>query len=85
MSDFSTRINVKSTRKDHKCLGCLNVIPKGSEAINNKGHYEDFYNYYLCTPCDEFLSKNSRHEIIEEGLFDGCVNEIKDYEGGSSQ
>lgn len=80
VGEFNTETKVEKTRKDHVCLGCLNKIPKGSTAFNNSGYFEDFYNYYLCLECKEFLIKYNRHEIIEEGLFDGCVNEIKEYE-----
>ncbi|EEM30540.1 hypothetical protein bthur0003_5920 [Bacillus thuringiensis serovar thuringiensis str. T01001] len=44
--------------------------------VNNTGKSEyEFYDYYLHTECHEFLKQHS--EYLEEGVWDGCVNEIK--------
>lgn len=77
MSDvFNSRKIIKATRKDHKCLGCLKVISTGSKAVKNSGKYEgEFYSYYLHEECDQFLA--SVPNQFDEGLWDGCVNDIK--------
>lgn len=77
MSEFNTRKVVK-TRKPHKCFGCKEEIKKGQEAVNNSGLYEDhFYNYYLCLECEKFIIEKS-DEFFREGIWEDCVNEIKD-------
>ncbi|MDF2649573.1 MAG: hypothetical protein K0Q73_5378 [Paenibacillus sp.] len=51
MSDFHARNAIK-TRKDHKCEGCFELIPKGTEVTHCKGKWEgEFYDYHMCDPC----------------------------------
>ncbi|PID03622.1 hypothetical protein CSV67_02985 [Sporosarcina sp. P2] len=76
MSSFNNHRKVNKTRKDHRCLGCQDLIPKGEKAINNSGVFEgDFYNYYLCSPCEIVIKEHRGY--FEEGFFPGCVNELK--------
>lgn len=76
MSSFNNHRKVNKTRKEHNCLGCLENISKGDNAINNSGMFEgEFYNYYLCLPCEEVVKEN--RDYFEEGLYPGCVNELK--------
>lgn len=59
MSDFYNERKVKKTRKDHKCFGCREKLPKGSMAFYISGVYEgDFSFYYLCIPCKEWIDQN---------------------------
>lgn len=82
MNTFGSKTLVKKTRKEHKCLGCLKDIPKGSAAINETGYYEDFYNYYVCVECEDFMKKDiSDHGLLDEGVFPGFVIDIKKYNG----
>ncbi|MBW3490607.1 hypothetical protein I6L50_00195 [Bacillus sp. FDAARGOS_1420] len=75
MSEFHACKSLK-IHKDQTCLGCLKNIPCGSDAIQNKGKSEyEFYDYYLHKECHEFLKQHS--EYLEEGVWDGCVNDIK--------
>ncbi|AFV16420.1 hypothetical protein BTB_c07020 [Bacillus thuringiensis Bt407] len=75
MSTFHEHKSLK-IRKDQICLGCLKNIPSDSDVVNNTGKSEyEFYDYYLHTECHEFLKQHS--EYLEEGVWDGCVNEIK--------
>lgn len=73
---FHKRTEVNKTRKEHECLGCLQMITTGSQAIKHQGqNEEEIYSYYLHIECHEFLVKHN--EFLEEGVWDGCVNEIK--------
>lgn len=46
------------TRKDHKCEGCFDIIPQGTETLHCKGRYDgDFYDYHMCLPCDNYISE----------------------------
>lgn len=76
---FNARTLVKSTRKEHQCMGCLKDIPVNSIAINNSGYYEDWYNYYLHFECEELIEKHS--DFFNEGLWEGCLKDLKDYYG----
>ena len=56
MNDFYSERQVKKTRKDHKCMGCREKIPKGSTAFYVTGTDEGrFSDYYLCIPCRDYL------------------------------
>ena len=79
MSQFNDRTFVNSTRKEHKCFGCSGKIPIGSEAINNKGYFEDWYNYYLHPSCEKIIQKYN--EFVEDGVFEGVIHEMLDYFG----
>lgn len=71
MSDFHNRKIVK-TRKPHKCEGCFEEVPVGTEITNCTGVYEgDFYNYYMCDPCLEWFDGTDVDEFIpgEIGMY----------------
>ena len=58
MSNFYNEHQVKKTRKDHKCLGCYEKIPRGLSASYIAGTNEDgFSAYYLCVPCRTYLDQ----------------------------
>ena len=78
--DFYNERQIKKTRKDHKCLGCLEIIPAGTAAFYISCAYEgDFNAYYLCMPCREYLDRNP----IERGDFwcGGDIGEARWQEG----
>lgn len=59
MSDFYTEHRVNTTRKNHKCLGCLSTIPIGTTAFYIVAVFEgDFGAYRLCIPCRDYLERN---------------------------
>ena len=59
MSDFYNERHIKKTRKDHKCFGCREKIPKGSTAFYIAGATEDGFDcYYLCVLCREYLCRH---------------------------
>jgi hypothetical protein len=75
---FGKRRMVK-TRKAHKCLGCVGEIEKGAAAVYHSGKSDDeFYRYHLHVECHQFMVKKKDHLL--EGVWEGCVNDIKDKE-----
>ena len=54
------------TRKDHKCTGCLDIIPAGEKAEKFSGIYDgDFNHGYLCLVCNEVLKDLGEVELSE--------------------
>ena len=71
MSDIHSRKTV-TTRKDHRCEGCVEIIPKGSKVTRCKGKWQGrFYDYHLCEPCRKYMD-----EYMDEIEF--MPGEIKD-------
>ena len=69
---FQSKTKVKSTRKEHKCDGCLEVIPIGSAAARGSGMFEGhFYSYIICIPCDEHLTEY--RDDFEDGWGEGDI------------
>lgn len=63
---LSDRI-IKKTRKPHKCVLCLRIIPIGLRMRYWVGiHENDFHHSYCCTTCDE-ITKFSPEYIYDEG------------------
>lgn len=61
-------------RKDHKCNGCFATLSKGAEVMRGKGiHDGEFYNVYLCDPCEDHL--NEYREDYRHGWADGDLGE----------
>lgn len=53
MSDFGDFKEV-TTKKEHLCVTCQRIIPKGKKALHYTGRCEgDWQNWYMCIPCDE--------------------------------
>ena len=70
MNDFYRETEVKKTRKEHECLGCLTKINENSEAFYIVAVFEgDFGAYHLCKPCRDYLDRNpiSRGDFWCEG------------------
>ena len=71
MSDFYSERQVKKTRKDHKCFGCREKLPKGSTAFYITGIGDDgFESYHLCIPCWEWDRRNPGEDGDECGEGD---------------
>jgi hypothetical protein len=76
MSDFYNHKIIRKTRKEHRCFGCTQKMPVGSQAAYTSGVWEgDFFASYYCTPCDEYLDKHP--ELFEEGIYYGDVAEAR--------
>lgn len=83
MPGFDERKQV-TTRKDHKCMGCVEVIPKGSKAIFHKGKYdEEFYRYHLHIECHQYMVKKKSY--LDSGVWENCVNDIKKEEEAATE
>lgn len=64
------------TRKDHKCHGCLKVIPKGSKVYSQTNVSDGIYTLYICDDCINFCSSRKCSECIQmEEAFEGYVSE----------
>lgn len=73
---FQSELKIKVTRKDHKCDGCLELVPKGSEAVRGSGIFEgEFYSYIICTSCDTHLTEY--REKFVDGWGPGDIGESR--------
>lgn len=83
---FNDRTIVKSTRKEHVCLGCLEAIPVGSKAVYNKGKNQgEWYTYYLHELCEDVYFKYRDSVIFWDGLPEGYVKELVSHYGLSRE
>lgn len=73
---FQSQTKITSTRKEHECEGCLEKIPKGSEAVRGSGTFEgEFYSYIICMPCDAHLTEY--RDKFEDGWGTGDIGESR--------
>ena len=69
--------DIKQTRKDHVCEGCLQKIKVGSHAKYLVGVFEgDFSSVYLCIPCHDFWD-GEHADIFLDGWFSGDIGEAR--------
>jgi Pyruvate/2-oxoacid:ferredoxin oxidoreductase delta subunit len=62
------------TRKEHKCEGCFEAIPRGSLVAHNKGKWQgDWYDYHMCQSCDDYINEYMRDTISDEGFTPGEI------------
>lgn len=74
MIDFCKEREVKRTKKPHKCFGCREKLPIGSNCFYISEVYEgNFGSHYLCRKCRNYLDKNP--EFARESYGEG---EIRD-------
>jgi hypothetical protein len=73
--DFHRSRTIRETRKEHRCYGCLEMIPKGSQAQHDTGRIGgDFYSSYLCSLCVEYVSKYDDYkDPLDGGYFEGHI------------
>ena len=66
--------DIKKTRKDHRCYGCLATIPAGSPAHVQVNTDMGVGSLYTHQSCEEII-----HEIYDlsdgDGLNEGCVTD----------
>ena len=68
VSDAILRDTWVTTRKPHKCFGCRDVIPAGTQAWYTAGKWDGDFSYYLCETCNEWVMDNlDRVEDFGEG------------------
>lgn len=71
---FHRSQTIKSTRKDHRCSGCLENIPKGSSSEYRTGVIGgDFYSSYLCSSCVEYVGKYDDYADVDGGYNEGDI------------
>ncbi len=65
------------TRKEHKCHGCLEVIPKGTVIYSQTNVYDGkIYTLYMCSHCNDYCKLKNCKECYElEDAFAGFIKE----------
>lgn len=67
---FSNNREIKKTRKDHWCVCCGIVIPKGSNCTYFAGTCDgDFYSDYTCNYCKQWV-KDHRNDLDNPFYWD---------------
>lgn len=57
--DSISETAVKRTRKEHVCIGCLQVIPAGSQMVRSVGKFEgELHDNKFCMACDNWIREN---------------------------
>lgn len=76
MSDFYNERRVKKTKMDHKCFGCREKLPIGSECFYIAGVYEgDFGTHYLCLKCKKYLDNYPERSYSEGDIRDAMLED----------
>lgn len=76
------------TRKDHQCMCCLRMMPKGSIMRVQVNNFDGLQRFRWCETCETLCSRYKDHFFDEsEGMFlADCVKEVMlDYEVGSPE
>lgn len=64
---------IRKTRKEHICLGCLKKFKKGSWLWYQVGIFDGFYAYHFCNPCkNEMMSGD-----YSDGFTGGDIKESR--------
>ena len=72
---FLSEVKVRKTKKDHRCFGCCEVIPAGSEAhVHNLSDSGQAYSLYLHPACAEIIREIESSDYDDDGIFEGAVN-----------
>jgi hypothetical protein len=71
--------HIKKTRKEHKCWGCLKIIPIGGKArkITNVDNGA-LVSSYWCDVCDAFTYELDAYEL-DDGFSEGELREFEGY------
>jgi len=64
------RFQYVTTRKNHACEGCGNIIQKGSTSLNVHGRLGTWFNEYYCWSCDIDRIESIPDEKLRKKLFD---------------
>jgi hypothetical protein len=79
VSSVTFKHKVVQIRKDRTCYGCLDKFRAGQEMVHSVGTFSgDFFNQYLCKPCDAYLTNNSSD--FDDGVGRGDLRGEDDYE-----
>lgn len=80
--EFTYReVQIKITRKEHKCISCGVIIPTGSPAIYACGMVvdegSDFGDFYLCKPCHAVINGEGLEDFRDgDNQFDSWWTDI---------
>lgn len=58
------------TRKEHQCVGCRGIIPKGRHVTMQKIKGDTLYNSYTCEICEMVISELEILEFFEGEVFE---------------
>ena len=78
--EYEVRSKYVITRKLHKCFGCLESFPAGTEMLaqTNIGDGR-IYTIYICDECEDFMTKN--HDLCYDPsgfcYQEGCVRDAR--------
>ncbi len=67
------------TRKEHKCHGCLKIIPIGTKDVLTQTIADErVETLYMCNDCQKYcFDKNCRECIVCEEAYAGYVKECR--------
>ena len=74
------REGIIKTRKEHRCHGCLEIIPKGTDVYSQTNVFDGIVTIYMCdkclTWCDKKLVPTSLVlALAYEGYIQECIRE----------
>ena len=84
MPELISEQQVKRTRKPHRCHGCQEVIPPGSEATVSTCTDENIYTLYFCKTCAEWMKTKCSdcrvcYEWPNDGMMAGDIKNCMQY------
>lgn len=69
--------HIKSARKDHRCFGCCDIIPKGTSYEVSKGLWEgEFSTCKLCPSCSDHITESGEYD---DGFTEGQLGDGRRY------
>jgi len=78
MPELIKERKVRKTRNAHKCFGCRETIPAGSEALASTNTDEgEIYTLYFCKTCADWLRTECagcmKCDPWGDGIFEGDI------------
>lgn len=75
MIDIRTK-RLVTTRKEHKCFGCIETIEKGQKAVACKGEQDGKpMSLHLHEECNKIIAKDKW--FSGSGFYFGCIKEAE--------
>ena len=72
---FLSEVKVRKTKKDHRCFGCCEMIPTGSEVnVHILFDSGQAYALYLHPACAVIIREIESDVYDDDGIFEGAVN-----------
>ena len=68
--------NVVLTRKDHQCIGCRGIIPRGRRVERMVVSDDGIYSVYTCEICQAVINSWDYPEEFYEGEIIECYSEL---------